>query len=96
MRNKEPQLKHLSVPVSAYLDGEIRERMADGGFNSMAEYLRHTVREDLKHADQAKLESLLLEGLESGEPVEMTDQWMEERRQALTAQLAKRRGKKRV
>jgi antitoxin ParD1/3/4 len=60
----------------------------------MAEYLRHTVRQDLERADQAKLERLLLDGLESGEPIEMTDQWMQERRQALAARVAERRGKK--
>jgi antitoxin ParD1/3/4 len=87
-------MKHLSVPVSAALDESIRKRMAEGGFGSMAEYLRHTVRQDLERADQAKLERLLLDGLESGEPIEMTDQWMQERRQALAARVAERRGKK--
>ncbi len=89
-------MKHLSVPVSDELDETIRKRMAAGGFGSMAEYLRHTVREDLERADEAKLERLLREGLESGEPIEMTDEWMEKRRQVLTARIAKRRGKKRA
>jgi len=30
--------------------------MAEGGFGSLAEYLRHTVRQDLERADEAKLE----------------------------------------
>ena len=63
-------MKHLSVPVSEDLDDNIHKRMAEGGFGSIAEYLRHTVRQDLERADQAKLERLLLEGLESGEPVD--------------------------
>lgn len=87
-------MKHLSVPVSDELDETIRKRMAAGGFGSMAEYLRHTVRQDFERADEAKLERLLLNGLESGEPVEMTDEWVEKRRQVLTARIAKRRGKK--
>lgn len=87
-------MKHLSVPVSEDLDDSIRKRMSEGGFGSIAEYLRHTVRQDLERADQAKLERLLLEGLESGEPIEMTDEWMQERRQTLTARVAERRGKK--
>ena len=87
-------MKHLSVPVSEDLDDSIRSRMAEGGVGSISEYLRHTVRQDLERADQAKLERLLLEGLESGEPVEMTDEWMQERRQALVARVAERRGKK--
>ena len=47
-------MKHLSVPVSDELDETIRKRMAAGGFGSMAEYLRHTVRQDLERADEAR------------------------------------------
>lgn len=96
MAREATRMKHLSVPVSAELDMTIRKRMAEGGFGSVAEYLRHAVRLDLERAEQAKLERLLLEGLESGEPVEMTDEWMKERRQALAARFARRRDDKRV
>ena len=81
-------MKHLSVPVSDEFDETIRKRMVEGGFGSMAEYLRHAVRQDLERADETKLERLLLEGLESGEPIEMTDEWMQERRKALAARVA--------
>jgi antitoxin ParD1/3/4 len=87
-------MKHLSVPVSDEFDETIRKRMAEGGFGSMAEYLRHTVRQDLERADAAKLERLLLEGLESGEPIEMTDDWIQDRRRALAARVAERRDNK--
>ena len=89
-------MKHLSVPVSDELDETIRKRMAEGGFGSIAEYLRHAVRQDLERADQAKLEWLLLEGLKSGKPVEMTDEWLRERHEALVARVTERRGKNRV
>ena len=87
-------MKHLTVPVSEDFDETIRKRMAEGGFGSMAEYLRHTVRQDLERADQAKLEQLLLEGLESGEPIEMTNGWMQERRRVLAERLAGRSRKR--
>ena len=89
-------MKHLSVPVSDEFDETIRRRMVEGGFGSMAEYLRHTVRQDLERADEAKLERLLLDGFESGEPVEMTDEWIQERRRVLTDRISDRRGKKRA
>ena len=76
-------MKHLSVPVSDELDGTIRKRMAEGGFGSMAEYLRHAVRQDLERADQVKLERLLLEGLDSGTPIEATTAWIAERKTEL-------------
>jgi antitoxin ParD1/3/4 len=89
-------VKHLSVPVSDELDEEIRKRMADGGFNSIAEYLRHAVREDLKHADQERLERLLLDGLESGDPEEVNEEWWAQRRQELEKRVRARRTKKRA
>lgn len=76
-------MKHLSVPVSDELDETIRKRMTEGGFGSMAEYLRHAVRQELEHADQVKLERLLLQGLESGEPIEGTAEWVAERKAKL-------------
>lgn len=89
-------MKHLSVPVSDELNETIRKRMTEGGFGSMAEYLRHAVRQDLERTEQARLERLLLEGLESGEPVEMTDDWLQQRRNTLVARVAKRHSRKRV
>ncbi len=76
-------MKHLSVPVSDELNETIRKRMAEGGFGSIAEYLRHAVRQELDHAAQAKLERLMLEGLESGEPIEATAEWIAERKAKL-------------
>lgn len=83
MQPKESPMKHLTVPVSEDFDETIRKRMAEGGFGSMAEYLRHTVRQDLERADQAKLERLLLEGLDSGTPIEGTTEWIAERKAQL-------------
>jgi antitoxin ParD1/3/4 len=88
-------MKHLSVPVSDELDETIRKRMADGGFGSMAEYLRHAVRQDLERADQSKLEKLLLEGLASGEPIEATPEWIAETKQELIDRARNRASKRR-
>ena len=88
-------MKHLSVPVSDELDETIRKRMAEGGFGSMAEYLRHAVRQDLERADESKLERLLLEGLESGEPIEATPEWIAETKERLTERARTRASKRR-
>ena len=79
-----------SVPVSLELDKAVRKRIREGGFSSVAEYVRATVRADLKRAKDARLEELLLEGLESGEGVEVTPEYFAERRRALKARLSRR------
>ena len=86
-------MKHLSVPVSDELAEAIRSRMAAGGFGSISEYLRHAVRQDLEHAEEARLERLLIAGLESGQPAEVNDEWLEKRRRVLIERVSKRRGK---
>ena len=83
MQEKETSVKHLSVPVSDELDESIRKRMTEGGFGSMAEYLRHAVRLELERADESKLEKLLLEGLDSGDGVEITRDWLNAKRAEL-------------
>lgn len=59
---REAQGKQWSVPVSAEFDSSVRSRMREGGFNSIAEYVRGLARADLEEARSRKLEELLLEG----------------------------------
>jgi antitoxin ParD1/3/4 len=52
-------------------------------------------RDDQKqHADE-RLETALLEGLDSGEPVEINDEWWRRKRMDLTARLNGKRNQKR-
>lgn len=83
MQAKESPMKHLTLPATDELDGAIRKRMREGGFGSIAEYLRHAVRLEFERADDAKLEKFLLEGLDSGEGAEITDEWLASKRAEL-------------
>lgn len=51
----------------------------------MSEYFRELIRLDQKRKAQERLETLLLEGLESGEATEMTAIYWEDIRQAVSA-----------
>jgi antitoxin ParD1/3/4 len=53
-------------------------RRRRGGYGTSSEYLRELIREDKKRKSQERPESLLLEGLESVDPVAVTpDFWRE-------------------
>jgi antitoxin ParD1/3/4 len=70
---------NISLPESmqAYVD----QQVAEGGFSTASEYIRQLVREDQKRAAKQRLEALLMEGIESGPPSEMTAaDWDELRR----------------
>ena len=48
-------VKTYSVPIPAALDEAASKRMAAGGFNSIAEYVRSAIRADLDVFGQATL-----------------------------------------
>jgi antitoxin ParD1/3/4 len=69
----------LSVPDS--MKAFLEEQVAKGGYGTTDEYLRALIGEAQRRAAQAKLEVLLSEGVDSGEPTPMTDEdWDEMRR----------------
>lgn len=90
MATNEQDVVRYSVPVTPELDAEVRKRIRDGGFSSVAEYVRTALRTDLRLARDEQLEKLLLEGLESGEGTEVTPEYWEKRRRELNARLAER------
>jgi antitoxin ParD1/3/4 len=64
----------------------IDERLSEGRFSSTSEYIRDLVREDRNRRAQDRLETLLLEGLDSGEPIDATSDYIKAKR----AELVKR------
>ena len=83
-----PTTMNISLPeaMKAFVD----EQVNSGGYGSASEYVRELVRRDQKARAQARLEALLLEGLESGEPLPLTAKY----RETLLRDLAARRKKK--
>ena len=54
-------------------------------FGSASEYVRELIREDQRRAAQERLEAMLLEGLGSGEPIELSAEYWERKRRELLA-----------
>lgn len=76
------QTMNISLPeqLKEFVDGQV----GSGRYSSVSEYVRDLIREDEKRKAEEKLEALLLEGLQSGEPTEMTRQdWIDIRVEAL-------------
>lgn len=71
----------LNISLPDQVQSFVEEQAIAAGFNSINEYVYHLIlREQERIAQQQRIESLLLEGLESGEPVEATDDWWEQKR----------------
>ena len=73
----------LNVSMPDEMRAFVDEQTKSGQFSTPSEYIRHLIREDSKRKATARLEALLLEGLDSGPAEPMTDEdWAELRRRA--------------
>ena len=61
---------NISLPES--LKQYVKKRVAEEHYSNPSDFIRALIREDQKHRDREKLESMLLEGLSSGEGKAMT------------------------
>jgi antitoxin ParD1/3/4 len=75
----------LPDPMREFVEAEVLA----GNYGSASELFRELVRERQKRKSQERLETLLLEGLESGQPIEVTPEYLEARRKALRERLEK-------
>ena len=81
---------NVSLPdtLRDYIELQVKTR----GYGSSSEYIRELVRQDQKQKAQEQLETLLLEGLNSGEPQPMSDRDWAEIRQAVRDKLHQQHG----
>ncbi len=78
---------NVSLPESLR---RFAEERASEGYSSVSEYFRELLRLDRKRAAEDRLEELLLEGLDSGEAVEVDAEFWEKKRRNLKARLERR------
>ena len=67
---------NISLPNS--LKEYIEAQVLKDGYSTTSEYVRELIREDKKRRDQEKLESMLIEGLDSGVTVQATPEFWSE------------------
>jgi antitoxin ParD1/3/4 len=58
----------------------VEEQLRAGGYSTASEYIRELIRNAQKEKARARLEALLLEGLDSGEPIEITPEYWDQLR----------------
>lgn len=79
--------------MNVSLPGSLRDFItarAKGRFGSVSEYVRELIRADQSREAEERLEALLLDGLESGDPVEVTPEFWERKRQELRRRMSSR------
>jgi antitoxin ParD1/3/4 len=79
----------MNISLPETLREYVEHRVEEEGFSSVSEYIRQLVREDQKKKDHERLETLLLERLDSGKSSPLTKKDWEDIRGALYSKLAK-------
>ena len=74
----------LNVSLPDALHEFIDSQVTEGGYGTASEYISTLVREAQKQKERERIETLLLEGMNSGEPVEVGPEYWEEKHRRLT------------
>lgn len=82
----------MNIALPEDLTDFVRERAASGGYGSVSEYVRELIRADRKARLEERVDALLLEGLDSGGPIEVTPEYWESKRRRLAERLAEAAG----
>lgn len=80
----------LPDPMKQYVEQQVDA----GGYSSASEYVRELVRADQKRKDKDQLEELLLKSLNSGEPIDITPEMLDDVRKRLRARAKGRKSAK--
>jgi len=70
----------------------VQQRVSEAGYSSVSEYVRELIRSDQRRRQEERIDSLLLEGLDSGEPIEVTKDYWEAKKRKLSARLSQAKG----
>ena len=73
---------NISLPES--IQDFVAQQVDKGGYGNVNEYILDLLCQEKAKAE--RVESLLLEGLDSGEPIEVTDEWWEQKYSSLMQQ----------
>jgi antitoxin ParD1/3/4 len=69
----------LPDPMREWVEAQV----AGGAYGNVSEYMRELIRRDQREQAQRRLEELLLAGLQSGGPIEVTPDYWEKKRKQL-------------
>ena len=82
----------LTITLPESLEEYIAAEVTAGGFADAGEYVTAVLCDRMKREAKARIDTLLLEGLESGEPTEMTAADWEDIRRTVGERPAERNG----
>ena len=80
----------LTISISGSEREFIDAQVANGKYESPAAAVSDLIRQAQLRAEREKLDALVREGIESGEPVRYTQEWLEQKKQTSMARARER------
>jgi antitoxin ParD1/3/4 len=80
-------MSSLNISLPEEMRSFVEEQVTQQGYSTASEYIRHLIRQERERVEQKKIEQLLLEGLDSGELINITDEWWEQKKAALVQKI---------
>ena len=74
-------MTQITVELPDELAIQIQSQIAQGEFSNLGEYVVYLLQQEQSQLRSTQLEKMFLAGLDSGELIEITDQWWEQKRQ---------------
>ena len=82
-------METMNIALPESMKHFVQERVSEGGYSSVSEYVRELIRVDQKRKTEERIDALLLEGLQSGDAVPVTQEYWDEKKRKLTERLSK-------
>ena len=81
----------LNVSLPEPLKEYVQERVSEGIYSNPSDYVRSLIRDDMRQSANRRLETLVLEGINSGDPVALDGAEWESIEQEVQKRLAAKR-----
>jgi antitoxin ParD1/3/4 len=82
-------METMNIALPESMKQYVQARVSEGGYSSVSEYVRELIRADQRRKTEDRIDALLLEGLDSGEPIEVTREYWEDKKRRLSERLGK-------
>ena len=82
-------METMNIALPESMKHFVQDRVSEGGYSSVSEYIRELIRADHKRKIEERIDALLVEGLDSGQPIPVTPEYWDAKRRKLTERLAK-------
>jgi antitoxin ParD1/3/4 len=89
--SKDLIMQTMNISLPDPMKQYVEEQVTAGAYSSASEYVRELVRADQKRNAKEQLEQLLLNALNSGDPIEITPEMVDEVRKRLRARAGQRK-----